>query len=163
MNIAIFLRTALKPNISNANLDKNKRKLFLYFDNSCPNQTNTANTTIASYIFNIKESLKKTDEKNVVLSTFNSAISWSNTGNYIVKTCWQKLHMSMWFIIHLNTFARAWARARSIAHLSWKGLHFPVNIAKILRAAFFIEHIWSLLLDLLRNLLKITVKKTIFQ
>ena len=40
---------------------------------------------------------------------------------------------------------------------------FPVNIAKILRTAFFIEHLWWLLLNFLQNLLKITVKKVISQ
>ena len=35
---------------------------------------------------------------------------------------------------------------------------FPVNIANFLRATFFIEHLWWLLLDFLHNLLKITVK-----
>ena len=39
----------------------------------------------------------------------------------------------------------------------------PVNIAKFLRTAFFIEHLWWLLLDFLQNLLKITVKKIISQ
>ena len=50
MNIAIFLRAAffyrtplvaaseVKSNISNANLDKNKKKLLLYFDTSHANQ-----------------------------------------------------------------------------------------------------------------------------
>ena len=40
---------------------------------------------------------------------------------------------------------------------------FPVNIAKLLRTAFFIEQLWWLLLDFLQNLLKTTVKKIIFQ
>ena len=31
----------LKPNISNVNLSKDKKKLYLYFDNSHGNQTNT--------------------------------------------------------------------------------------------------------------------------
>ena len=31
----------LKSNISNVNLNKNKKKLFLYFDNSHANQTST--------------------------------------------------------------------------------------------------------------------------
>ena len=34
--------------------------------------------------------------------------------------------------------------------------HFPVNIAKILRTAFFIEHLRCLLLGFLQDLLKIT-------
>ena len=44
--------------------------------------------------------------------------------------------------------------------VSKKLLHrcFPVNIANFLRATFFIEHLWWLLLDFLHNLLKITVK-----
>ena len=40
---------------------------------------------------------------------------------------------------------------------------FPVNIAKFLRTAFFIEHLWWLFLNFLQNLLKITVKKIITQ
>ena len=43
----------LKSNVSNANLDKNEKKLFLYIDTSHGNQTNN----------NINENLKKTDEK----------------------------------------------------------------------------------------------------
>ena len=42
-------------------------------------------------------------------------------------------------------------------------LYFPVNTAKFLRAGFFIEHIWWLLLNFFQNLLKITVKKIISQ
>ena len=54
VNIAVFLRTAffyrtppvaaseLKSNISNANLNKNQKKLFLYFDYRHANETNTA-------------------------------------------------------------------------------------------------------------------------
>ena len=38
---------------------------------------------------------------------------------------------------------------------------FPVNMAKLLRTAFFIEHLWWLLPDFLQNLLKTTVKKII--
>ena len=38
---------------------------------------------------------------------------------------------------------------------------FPINIVKLLRTAFFIEHLWWLLLDFLQNLLKATVKKII--
>ena len=53
MNIAKFLRAAffyktplmaaseLKSNISNVNLNKSKKKLFSYFDNSHTNQINT--------------------------------------------------------------------------------------------------------------------------
>ena len=47
----------LKSNTSNANLDKNKKKLFLYFDTSHVNQTNN----FFSYIVNNNENLKKTD------------------------------------------------------------------------------------------------------
>ena len=43
----------LKYNISNANPDKNKMKLFLHFDTSHANQTH----------YNINENLKKTDKK----------------------------------------------------------------------------------------------------
>ena len=40
---------------------------------------------------------------------------------------------------------------------------FPVNIEKLLRIAFFIEHSWWLLLNFLQSLLKITMKKIIPQ
>ena len=65
VNIAKFLRTAfsvdsdlildgLKSNISNANVNKNRKELFLYFHNS---HTNEAKTTkkiwLFSYIVNI--------------------------------------------------------------------------------------------------------------
>ena len=54
----------LESNISNANLNKNKKKLFLYFDNSHANQTNTTKKIrFFSYIVNINGNLKKTDEK----------------------------------------------------------------------------------------------------
>ena len=49
----------LKSNISNENLDKNKKKLFLYFHTSYANQTNN----FFSYILNINKNLKKTNEK----------------------------------------------------------------------------------------------------
>ena len=72
MNIAIFLKKAffiehplvaaseLKCNISNTNRDKNKKKLFLYFDTSHSNETNKH---FFSYNININKNLKKTDEK----------------------------------------------------------------------------------------------------
>ena len=50
----------IKFNISNANLDKSKRKLFLYFDTIHANRTNNF---FFSYIVNINENLKKTDGK----------------------------------------------------------------------------------------------------
>ena len=54
----------LKSNISNANLNKNKRKLFLYLDKGHTNRTSTTKKIrFFSYIDNIKKSLKKTDEK----------------------------------------------------------------------------------------------------
>ena len=71
VNVAIFLRTAffyithlvatseLKSNISNVNLDRSKKKLFLYFDASHTNQSNN----FFSYIVNIYKNLKSTDEK----------------------------------------------------------------------------------------------------
>ena len=40
----------LKTNISNVNLNKNKKKLFLYFDNSHANQTNTTKKMTFLYI-----------------------------------------------------------------------------------------------------------------
>ena len=46
----------LKSNISNANLNKSKRKLFLYLDKSHTNQTNsTKKVRFFSYIDNIKK------------------------------------------------------------------------------------------------------------
>ena len=54
----------LKSNISNVNLDKSKKKLYLYFDNSHGNQTNiTKKIWFFLYIVNINENLKKIDEK----------------------------------------------------------------------------------------------------
>ena len=38
--IPLVAASKLKSNICNANLDKNKKKLFLYFDTSYANQTN---------------------------------------------------------------------------------------------------------------------------
>ena len=48
-----------KSDISNAYTDKNEMKLFLYFVTGHANQTND----FFSYIANINENLKKTDEK----------------------------------------------------------------------------------------------------
>ena len=48
----------LKSNIRNANLDKNKKKLFLNFDTSHVNLTNN----FFKYIVSINKNLKKTDE-----------------------------------------------------------------------------------------------------
>ena len=53
----------LKCNISNVNLNKSKKKPFLYFDNSHANQTNTTKKMIFLYMVNINENLKKIDEK----------------------------------------------------------------------------------------------------
>ena len=54
----------LKSNISNTNLNKNKKRLFFNFNNSHANQTNTTKKIcFFSYIVNIFENLKKTDEK----------------------------------------------------------------------------------------------------
>ena len=54
----------LKSNISHINLNKSKKKLFLYFDNSHINQTNTTKKIwVFLHIVNIKENLKKIDGK----------------------------------------------------------------------------------------------------
>ena len=54
----------LKSNIRNINLNKSKKTLFLYFDNSHANQTTTTKKTwFFLYIVNINENLKKIDEK----------------------------------------------------------------------------------------------------
>ena len=63
----------LKSNISNVNLNKSRNKLFLYFDNSHANQTNTTTKIIFLYIVNINENVKKIDEKKRCLSTYNKA------------------------------------------------------------------------------------------
>ena len=64
----------LKPNISNVNLNKSKKKLFLYFDNSHANQTNTTTKIrFFLYIVNINENLKKIMRRNIVLSVYNRA------------------------------------------------------------------------------------------
>ena len=114
----------LESNIRNVNLNQNKKKLFLCFNNSHANQTNTAKKIwFFSYIVNINENLKKTDEKKCLKSVYKySHISWSNTGNYVVETCNQKFHLRVRFITRLNTFGRVWVRTRAIARLSWKGL-----------------------------------------
>ena len=54
----------LKSNISNVNLNENKKKLFLYFDNNHANQTNTTKRIwFFLRIVNINENRKKIDEK----------------------------------------------------------------------------------------------------
>ena len=75
VNIAIFLKivffiehlvaaSELKSNISNANLDKIKKRLFLYFDNSHTNQTNnTEKIGFFSCIVNTNKNLRKADEE----------------------------------------------------------------------------------------------------
>ena len=54
----------LKSNISNVNLNKSKKELFLYFDNSHANEANiTKKIWFFLYIVNINENPKKIDEK----------------------------------------------------------------------------------------------------
>ena len=54
----------LKSNISNANLDKIKKRPFLYFDNSHTNQTNnTEKIGFFSCIVNTNKNLRKADEE----------------------------------------------------------------------------------------------------
>ena len=60
--------------------------------------------------------------RNVLLNAYNSHKSWSDTGNYVVKTCSQKFHLCVQFITGLNTLVHEWAHAHAIAHLSWIGL-----------------------------------------
>ena len=49
----------LESNITHANRNKSKKRLFLYFDNSHGNQTNTTKKIrFFSYIVNINENLK---------------------------------------------------------------------------------------------------------
>ena len=54
----------LKSNTSNANLNKNKKKLFLYSDISHTNQKNaTKKMRFFSYTVNTNKNLKLIDEK----------------------------------------------------------------------------------------------------
>ena len=63
----------LKSHISDIYLNKSKEKLFLCFDNSHGNQTNTTKKIwFFLYIVNINENLKKIDEKKR-LSIYNRA------------------------------------------------------------------------------------------
>ena len=62
----LVVASGLESNISNANLNKNKKKLFLYLHNSLANQRNTTKKIwFFSYIVNVNEKLKKTDEKTL--------------------------------------------------------------------------------------------------
>ena len=70
------------------------------------------------YIVNINEHLKKTDEKKCCLSMFNRATYLDQTGNYVGKTCSQKVDLCIPFITHLKTFVHVWACAHAIAGLS---------------------------------------------
>ena len=139
MNIAIFLKTVflyitplvaaseLESNISNTNLDKNKKKLFLYFDTS---HTNHANKIFFHILLTSTKIWKRLMRRNFVLSAHNRAAYLDKTGNYVRKTCTQKFHtqkhvpknfhLCVWFITSLNNFARLWARAHAIACLSLK-------------------------------------------
>ena len=79
VNIAKFLATAfyiehLRSLLLNSNLilamqivTKTKKKLFLYFDNSHANQTNTTKYMIFFIHFNISGNLKKINEKKSCL------------------------------------------------------------------------------------------------
>ena len=78
--------------------------------------------TFFSYIININENLKNTDQKKCCFKCQLSHISWSNTGNYVGKICSQKFHLRVQFITCLNNFAHVWKRACAITRLSWKGL-----------------------------------------
>ena len=133
LNIAIFLKkvfyrtplvaaSELKSNISNANLGKNKKELFLHFDTSHANQTKFFFYTLLVS----KKLQKRLTRRSVVLSEYNSHISWSKTGNYVGKMCSQNFNLRVRFIARLNVLARVWERAHVIACLSWKGLcHKP--------------------------------------
>ena len=81
----------LESNISNTNLDKNKKKLFLYFDTS---HTNYANKTIIITLLTSAKILRRLMRRNVVLSVYNRVayLTTSNTGNYVRKTCTQKFY-----------------------------------------------------------------------
>ena len=58
----------LKSNISNANLDRNKKKLFLYLDTNHANQTIFLHTLLTS-----KKIYRRLMRRNVVLSAYNRA------------------------------------------------------------------------------------------
>ena len=72
-----------KPNISNTNLNKNQKMLFLYFDNSHAKRTNTTKKmSFLKYIVNISENLKKTNEKKwlyVVMSHMHFRVNPHST------------------------------------------------------------------------------------
>ena len=53
----------LKSNISKVNVNKSKKKLLFYFDDSHANQTNTTKKIFFLYIVNINKNLKKIDKK----------------------------------------------------------------------------------------------------
>ena len=59
--------------------------------------------------------------RNAALISY-SHVSWSNTGNCVIKMCSQKFHLRMLFITCLNTFEHVWTHAHVIVCLSWKGL-----------------------------------------
>ena len=60
----------LESNISNTNLDKNKKKLFLYFDTS---HTNHANKKIFHTLLTSTKILRRLMRRNIVLSAYNRA------------------------------------------------------------------------------------------
>ena len=101
--------------------------------------------TFFSYIINIKENLKNTDEKKCCFKHQQNHISWSNRGNYVGKTCSQKFHLHVPFITHLNTFAHVWVCACAITCFSWKGLYRvrkQKGIIKTTRFSNFSKMFW---------------------
>ena len=105
----------------------------------------TKQINIFSYIINIKENLKNTDEKKCCFKHQQNHISWSNRGNYVGKTCSQKFHLHVPFITHLNTFAHVWVCACAITCFSWKGLYRvrkQKGIIKTTRFSNFSKMFW---------------------
>ena len=78
---SFFYRTPLvtasefKSNISNANFDKNKKRLYLYFDNGHANQTNTTKKIRFFHMFWTSTRIqRKLVSRNVALNAYNRAI-----------------------------------------------------------------------------------------
>ena len=69
----------LKSNISKVNVNKSKKKLFFYFDNSHANQRNTIKKIFFVCIVNINKNLKKIDKKKNVLNAYNRATYLNQT------------------------------------------------------------------------------------
>ena len=63
--------SGLKSNISNANLNKNKKKLFLYFDNNHANQTNTTKNIYFFHALLMSTKIERRLMRRNVLKSYN--------------------------------------------------------------------------------------------